>query len=275
MAEPIGAAGQVRRRLDGAVLTLTLDRGERNALVGPLADELVEALRAGDADPRVRAIVLTGAGAAFSAGADLGAGPDALRRVLAADGADRPGYREPAGRITAAMATVGVPVVAAVNGDAVGGGATIVLGADVRFAADSARFGFPFTRLGVCPEGASTYLLPRLVGIGRATEWLLSGRLVDAAEALASGLVTRLLSTADVLQAAQEWAADLAARTSPAAVATTKRLLAVARSQEATSAAESRAIVELIGGPDCPEGVAAFLERRPPRFAARPTISAG
>jgi enoyl-CoA hydratase/carnithine racemase len=264
--------GQVTRQVLDGVATLTLVRPPRNALTAALADRLVAALRACGADPAVRAVVLTGGGATFSAGADLTDGPSSLRRLVAADGGAEPGYREPAGRVSAAIAALDVPVVAAVNGDAIGGGATITLAADLRFAADSARFGFPFTRLGVCPEGASTYHLPRLVGPGVTADWLLSGRLVDAAEALRCGLVSRLLPAADVLSAAQQWAAQVATRTSPAAVARTRRLLAAApTSAAAASAAESAALVDLVGQPDCPEGIAAFLDRRPPRFEPRPT----
>jgi enoyl-CoA hydratase/carnithine racemase len=252
------------------VATATLDRPPRNALTPALADELVAALRRCAADPEVRAVVLTGAGAGFSVGADLTDGPDSLRSLITADGGDRPGYREPAGRVTATIAALDVPVVVAVNGDAIGGGATLTLAADVRFAADTARFGFPFTRLGVCPEGASTYHLPRLVGPGVAADWLLSGRLVEPAEALRSGLVSRLFPAGEVLAAAQEWAAQLATRTSATAVARTRRLLAAAPAgAEEAAAAESAALVDLVRGPDCPEGIAAFRQRRPPRFATR------
>ena len=142
----------MRVEIDGGVATLVLDRPPRNALTSGFADALLEALAACHADARVRAVVLTGAGDSFSVGADLTHGPEALRDLLDTDGADRPGYREPAGRVTAAMARLDVPVVAALNGDAVGGGATVALGADVRFATPETRIGFPFTRLGVCPR---------------------------------------------------------------------------------------------------------------------------
>ncbi|MDT7676468.1 MAG: hypothetical protein QOD82_4370, partial [Pseudonocardiales bacterium] len=200
-------------------------------------------------------------------GADLTAGPASIRAELVADGAAAPGYREPAGRVTVRMTGLTKPVIAAVNGDAVGGGATITLAADLRFAADTARFGFPFTRLGVCPEGASTYFLPRLVGPSRAADWLLSGRLVGAAEVERAGLVNRVLPAGEVLAAAQEYARELAATTSPAAVAATRALLGAGPGTVVeASDAESRAIVALAAGPDCEEGVAAFLQRRPPRF---------
>ncbi|HEX4251096.1 MAG TPA: enoyl-CoA hydratase-related protein [Pseudonocardia sp.] len=267
---PHPADGAVHRADQAGVATLTLERGRHNALTAPLLDRLGEALAACETDPEVRAVVLTGAGRSFSVGADLGVGPSVLEAAFIADGAlERPGYREPAGRVTVAMHRMRTPVIAAVNGDAVGGGATVTLAADLRFVADTARYGFPFTRLGVCPEGASTYLLPRLVGPSRAADWLLSGRLVDATEADRAGLVTRLLPAGEVLAAAQEYARALAATASPAAVAATRALLNAAPTDPAAASdAESRAIVELSTGADCPEGIAAFLERRPPRFAA-------
>ena len=262
--------------IDGGVVTLTLDRPPRNAITADLADELVDAVERCGRDGTVRAVVLTGAGDAFSAGADLTAGPTAVADLIDHDarGHTVDGYREPAGRVTAALAELQVPVVAAITGDAVGGGATIPLAADVRFAAADARFAFPFTRLGVCPEGASTYLLPRLVGPGVAADWLLSGRLVDAQEALAAGLVSRLLPRGEILDAAQAWAAEIAQHTSPAAVAVTRSLLAGATTPEQARAAEGTAIANLARGADCAEGVGAFLERRLPRFATRSTSPA-
>jgi enoyl-CoA hydratase/carnithine racemase len=259
--------GTVHREDHAGVSTLTLERGRHNALTGAFADQLVAALSECDADPAVRVIVLTGAGPSFSVGADLTAGPASIRALLAADGGGTPNYREPAGRATVRMAALGKPVIAAVNGDAVGGGATVTLAADLRLAADTARFSFPFTRLGLCPEGASTYFLPRLVGPSRAADWLLSGRLIGAAEAERTGLANRVLPAGELLGAAQEYARELAASTSPAAVAVTRALLAAGPGTVVeASDAESRAIVALAAGADCAEGVAAFLQRRPPRF---------
>ncbi|MDD7934377.1 enoyl-CoA hydratase-related protein [Actinomycetospora straminea] len=256
--------------MSDGVAVLVLDRSPRNALTPGFADALVAALEACGRDPEVRAVVLTGAGGVFSVGADLSDGPDALGRLVDADGGDRPGYREPAGRVTAAMGRLDVPVVAALTGDAVGGGATVALGADLRLAATGTRVGFPFTRLGVSPEGASTHHLPRVVGPGRAADWLLSGRLVEAPEALAAGFLGAVHPPDDVLPAAREWAGEVARRTSPAAVAATRALLRAAPADpETAAAAESRTLVELVRGPDCAEGIAAFLERRAPRFAPR------
>ena len=270
MTARVVAEGEVRVEVEEGVATVTLDRPPRNALTVGFADALVGALDGLAADRRVRALLLTGAGESFCVGADLHGGPDSLRRLFADDDGHRPGYREPASRVGAAIARLDVPTIVAINGAAAGGGATIPLAADVRFAADDARFAFPFVRLGLSPEGASTHHLPRLVGPGRAADWLLSGRRIDAGEALAAGLVSRLVPREHLLDEARAWAHDVAARCSPGAVAATRALLAAAPpTPDAAAAVESATIVELADRPDCPEGAAAFLERRPPRFADR------
>lgn len=264
--------GQVEYGVEpNGVATVTISRGDRNQMSPRFLDEVREALLAADADPEVRALVLTGAGRAFSVGADLSSGTTALQELFDADGGYRdPDYREPAARLVLVMARMAVPVIAAINGDAVGGGATITLGADVRFAVPTARFGFPFTRLGLCPEGASTYYLPRLVGQARATEWLLSGRLVPAAEALDAGLVSQLVEPDQLLEHAREFARGLVARSSPTAVAVTRALLNADRQHADDAArAESSAIVQLARSTDCREGTDAFRQRREPRFRPR------
>jgi enoyl-CoA hydratase/carnithine racemase len=260
--------GEVHREDDRGVATLSLDRGKHNELDAALLHTLGDALAACGTDPSVRAVVVTGAGPSFSVGADLSTGPTAVRDLLAGEGAYAGDFREPAGRVSVRMAKLGVPVIAAVNGDAIGGGATILLAADVRFIAENARFGFPFTRLGLSPEGASTYFLPRLVGPSRAADWLLSGRLIDAHEALAAGLVSRILPDEEVLTAAQEYAREFVEHTSRSAVAATRALLAAKPgSPEDAASAESRTIAALAAAPDGLEGVGAFLEHRLPRFS--------
>ncbi|MHC1562146.1 enoyl-CoA hydratase-related protein [Actinomycetospora sp. C-140] len=259
----------VRAEISG-VATIALDRPPHNALTPGLAAALIEALGACHADARVRAIVLTGYGETFSVGSDLTHGPETPRRLLDADGADLSGYDDPAGRVVKVMAGLDVPVVAALNGDAVGAGALTALAADVRFATPEARIGFPFTRLGVCPGGASTYRLPHVVGAGRAADWLLSGRLVDTSEAVAAGFLSSTMTLDYLVAWAQEWAGKIASRTSSTAVAATRALLrSTPVDPDAAAAAESRAMSDLIGSPDCAEGVASFVERRRPRFAPR------
>ena len=251
---------------EDGVVTLTIESGAHNALTPVLSNLVVAALEDCAADPDVRVVVLTGAGRRFCTGADVSSS-DAFMKIYEVDGASEPGYREPGGRMALAIGRLGKPVIAAVNGDAIGGGATPILAADLRFAADTARFSFPFTRFGVCPEGASTYYLPRLVGPTHANDWLLSGRFIAADEALRAGMVNRVLPAAEVLSAAQDYARNLAATTSPTAVMVTRAMLAAApTSALAASDAETREIVRMSHEPDSIEGLSAFLERRPPRF---------
>jgi enoyl-CoA hydratase/carnithine racemase len=252
---------------------LTLNRPERrNAMRLRLMWDIEAVLERADADPEVRALVVTGAGSSFCVGADL-AGPESLivGMVDDAPGQVSSGYREPAGRITERMFRMRIPVIGALNGDAVGGGATIAAGMDLRIAAEGARFGFVFTRRGVTPEGASTWFLPRLVGHARAADWLLSGRVFDASEALESGFVSRLLPADEVLPAAIEYARQFTSMTSPASVAHVRRLLAESwRASNPGEAAinESNTYASLVETPDAREGVVSFIEKRPPQFGS-------
>jgi enoyl-CoA hydratase/carnithine racemase len=258
---------------DDHVAVVTLDRPDRrNALTLPLLAELDAALARADDDAAVRAVIVTGAGPAFSVGAEL-KGADTLRLAVADDDAGRfpSGYREPAGRITERIFAMRVPVIAALNGDAIGGGATIAAAMDVRIASDTARFGFVFPRRGVTPEGASTWFLPRLVGHGRATDWLVTGRVFDAAEALSSGFVGAVVPADQVLARASALAAEISTATSAQSVAVTRRLLAAswATPHPALAAAnESAAYSALTDSDDAREGILSFLERRPARFTS-------
>ncbi|GAA4538532.1 enoyl-CoA hydratase/isomerase family protein [Pseudonocardia xishanensis] len=250
----------------GGVAVLRMGGARGNALTARSFGLLERALRSafeGGAD----GVVLTGDGAVFSVGADLSAGARALSDLIAEDGGAAPGWLEPAGRVTALMRGAPIPVVAAVNGDAVGGGATLALGADVRVAAPAARFGFGFANVGVVPEGGSTWLLPRLVGLARATDWMVSGRLVPASEALLSGLVSEVVD-GDPVDRAVRLATALGTRVSPRARREIKLLLEEngARSFDEARIAESRIMRELASGPDATEGLTAFVEGRWPRF---------
>lgn len=181
-----------RYEIRGHIAEITLDRPTRkNAFTVPLLVELFDAPADADTDPRVRAVIVTGAGSAFSVGADLH-GPDTLARVIDEDvrGRTNTGCREPAGRITELIHRMRIPAIGAVNGHAVGGGATILAAMHIRIAVESARFGFVFTRRGVCPEGASSWFLSRLVGLGRATDWLIV-ETADAKEGVVSLLERR------------------------------------------------------------------------------------
>jgi enoyl-CoA hydratase/carnithine racemase len=272
---------QIAYAVADGVATLTLDRPDaRNGYTRQMADELAHALRAADADHAVRVVVLTGAGRDFCVGADLSAGAgegegrgfsqdvddETLRQVE--DGT----YQEPAGQVTRELYALNKPVIAAVRGAAVGVGSTMLLPADYRLAAHGTKFGFPFTRRGIVPEGASAWFLPRLVGLARAMDWLVSGRIVPADEALDAGLVHSLHEPDDVLDAAYALARDLAEHTAPVSVALTRQLvyrMAWADSPEEVHRLDSRLVFDTVRGADAREGVRSFFERRAPEFPGR------
>jgi enoyl-CoA hydratase/carnithine racemase len=269
---------QLRYAVADGVATITLHRPERlNAFTPVMAAELAGAAAAADADDDVRVVLVTGAGRAFCAGADLGGGEGTFR--------DRGGRPDPVPRGTVdgvprdwggiaslPFARLRKPVIAAVNGPAVGIGATMTLPMDVRIAAASARFGFVFARRGIVPEAASSWFLPRVVGISQAMEWVATGRVFDAVEALRGRLVSRVVPDDELLPTALGLAREIADNTSGVAVGAARQLLwsmLGAPSPWDAHRAESRALVELGAGPDAAEGVASFLERRPARFPAR------
>ncbi|MFD2421902.1 enoyl-CoA hydratase/isomerase family protein [Amycolatopsis pigmentata] len=252
----------------GPVEVLTMCGKRGNTLSAQAFGALEDALRTAMSTASVAGVVLTGSGRVFSVGADLAAGPTALSDLIAADGGERPGWLEPAGRVTTLLRSGPVPVVAAVNGDAVGGGATLTLGADVRIAARGVRFGFGFGKVGVVPEGGSTWLLPRLVGLSRATEWMLTGRVIAAEEARDAGLVTEVGEPAALIERAVEMARAIGLGTSPRARWETLRLLADGQegSFGESRRRESEVMRSLAGSRDAAEGMTAFVERRAPRF---------
>lgn len=247
-------------RHDG-VLLLTFNRPERlNAWTDALEDLYFEALEAADANPEIRAIVVTGAGRAFCAGADmddLSAAPDASEEQIA-----RPRPRH-------LPLTIRKPVIAAVNGAAAGLGFVEALFCDVRFASPDALFISAFVRRGLVAEYGMAWLLPRLVGAGRASDILLSGRRVDGAEAARIGLVEHLVPADELVERAVAYAADLAVSCSPWSMATIKAQLALDTERSfAESVGHADALMRAsFQGADLTEGVASFTERRPPRFS--------
>ena len=274
--------------IEDGVLTLTLNRPERlNAFTGTMMNELIEAFDAADADDAVRAVIVTGAGRAFCAGADLSAGgatfdyakradrPEKQGTPSAPDGQPDLGHetvRDGGGRVTLRIFGCLKPVIAAINGPAVGIGATMLLPMDLRLASTEARIGFVFNRRGITPEACSSWFLPRVVGIARALEWTLSGRVFGAQEALEGGLVRSLHAPEELMPAARALAREIADNAAPVSVALTRqmmwRMLGAAHPMEAHRV-DSRAIYTRGAMPDAREGVGAFLEKRPPRFEDR------
>ena len=263
------------------VATITLDRPEQgNAMTLRLCSELVDAIDRAEADDEVAAVVLTGRGRNFCVGADLDEGfhhgdrepsPEHavfVERFGAADGVPR----DAGGVVTLRMAAMLKPIVVAVNGAAVGGGASMILPADVRVVGESTRVGFVYTRRGMLIESAASWFLPRLVGTARATEWVVTGRLLSADEVVAGGLAGRMVADAEVLDAAYAIATEIAERASTVGVSLSKQLLWsmwAAPSPWDAHLLESRGVYELPGLGDVGEGVAAFLEKRDPAFPLR------
>ncbi|MFI5959344.1 enoyl-CoA hydratase-related protein [Cryptosporangium sp. NPDC051539] len=254
------------------IATITLDRPERlNAFTPGMAGELVEAFDRTDADDDVRVVIVTGRGRAFCAGADLGGGSGTFdpargpRTTETIDGSPR----DLGGVASLRIAASRKPVIAAINGPSVGVGATMTLPMDVRIAAESARFGFVFARRGLVPEAASSWFLPRVVGISQAMEWVATGRVFPASEALSGRLVSRVVPDAALIDTAREIAAEIAANTSAVAVAAARHMLwSMLGSPSPWDAhrLDSKVIATLGGSPEAAEGVASFLEKRPPVF---------
>jgi enoyl-CoA hydratase/carnithine racemase len=258
---------QITYAVADAVLTITLDRPARlNAFTGQMADELVDAFDRADADDDVRAVVVTGAGRGFCAGADLAGGGGTF------DYADGPAHRDEGGRVSLRIFESVKPVIAAFNGPAVGIGVTMMLPADVRLASTTARFGFVFARRGIVLEAASSWFLPRIVGISRAMEWAATGRVFGADEALAAGLVRSVHEPEELLPAAYALAREIADNTSPVSVALTRQMLWRMLGADHPMAAhrlDSRAIQSRGESEDAREGVAAFLQKRQAQFPGR------
>jgi enoyl-CoA hydratase/carnithine racemase len=270
------AYSQILLDIDGPIATITLNRPEKmNAFTVTMMTEMCDALDTTDTDDRVRAVIFTGAGdKAFCAGADLtpesGSGPFSSDSTVSSLDDER--VRDGGGRLTLRIFKSKKPVISACNGAAVGIGATMQLAMDMRLASDTARFGFVFARRGIVPEAASSWFLPRLVGMQTALEWCMTGRVFGAAEAKEHGLVRSVHAPADLLKAAHELAHEIAANTSAISVAMTRAMLwrlSAADHPMAAHRIDSRAIYRLSKGVDAAEGIASFLEKRPPVYPGK------
>lgn len=265
---------QITTEVADRVLTITLNRPERlNAWTATMGRELIEAFDRADADDEVGAIILTGAGRGYCAGADLAAGGETFEtfdwRTREAAG---PVPRDNGGQFTLRVFACMKPVIAAINGPAVGVGATMTLPMDVRLAADDARIGFVFARRGIVPEACSSWFLPRVVGISRAMEWVATGRVFSAQEALEAGLVRSLHPPGELLDAARALAHEIVDNTAPVSVALARRMMwrmLGAEHPMLAHRADSRGMFHRGQSADAVEGVTSFLEKRPARFSDR------
>lgn len=261
--------------VEDGIATITLNRPDKlNAFNTTMMNEMIAAFDETDGDDNVRAVIVTGAGRAFCAGADLSAGAatfnydasDALHReARMREGVQRDG----GGLLTLRIYDSLKPVISACNGAAVGVGVTMQLAMDIRLASDTARYGFVFARRGINPEACSSWFLPKLVGVQTALEWCYTGRIFPASEALERGLVRSVHAPDDLLPAARAIAREIADNTAPVSVAVTRQLLwrmAGASHPMEAHRADSRGIQARGRSGDAAEGVTAFLEKRPPVY---------
>ncbi|PZQ65884.1 MAG: enoyl-CoA hydratase [Phenylobacterium zucineum] len=261
--------------VDGPVLTVTLNRPDKlNAYTGVMGAELTDAFERADADDAVRVVIVTGAGRGFCAGADISGGANAFdtkaEGSVAFAAPDQP--RKAGGGFVEAIFNCRKPSIAAINGAAVGVGATLTLPMDIRIVARGAKLGFVFARRGLVPEAGSAWFLPKLVGLPTALRWCVTGAMISAEEAQASQLASEVVEPERLLARAREIALEIAENTAPVSVALARQMLwrfAGAPDPYGLLAIDGRLSMELGAGPDVKEGVGAFLEKRPPRFPGR------
>jgi len=272
----------IEYRVEHSVLTLRLNRPDKlNALTMNMIEELCDAFSRASQDDQIRVIVITGNGRAFCAGADLSLGgatfdarhSESLMAGVAPRG-DRDWYepRDSGGVLALAIYDCPKPVIAAINGPAVGAGATMTLAADLRYCSSNAKIGFVFSRRGILPDCCSSWFLPQIVGMGHAQDWVISGRLIEAEEAARSGLVNAVFESDQLLPATMAWARGVAENSSMVSAMVSRRMLYHNSSLSNPADAhdvESRG-QHLVGmSADAAEGVESFLEKRPPGFSGR------
>ena len=261
---------QIMYVVNDNIATITLNRPDQlNSFTVVMLRELLEVFDRTDADDDVRAIIITGAGRAFCSGADLSAGADTFNYDHLSGESQSKLRRDGGGLVSLRMFNSKKPVIGAINGAAVGVGATMTLPMDIRIASIDAKFGFVFTRRGIVPEACSSWFLPRLVGISQATEWVFTGRVFGAAEALAGGLVRSIHDSTQLMDVAREIAREIVDNTAPVSVALSRqmlwRMLGADHPMDAHRV-DSRGIQVRGRSDDAREGVISFLEKRPAEF---------
>jgi enoyl-CoA hydratase/carnithine racemase len=266
---------QILYRVEDGILTITLNRPEKlNAFTVRMMFELLDAFDRADADDAVRVVIMTGAGRAFCAGADLSSGGETFDYSGGPSPQNVDQHRDGGGLVALRIFESKKPVIAAINGPAVGVGITMTLPMDVRLAATSARMGFVFARRGIVPEACSSWFLPRLVGIQQAAEWVYTGHVFSADEALAGRLVSRVVAPETLIHTARTLAREMTDGTSAVAIALARqlmwRMLGADHPMEAHKV-DSKCIYWIGRSPDAYEGVAACLEKRPAQFSMRPS----
>lgn len=261
---------QINYEVRDGLAVLTLNRPERlNAFTVKMRLEMMSALDMVDEDDQVRVLIVTGQGRAFCAGHDMESGQGSS---FARDSRDRDSHRDGGGQLTLRLYRMKKPVIAAINGPAVGIGLTMTLPMDFRLASVEARMGFVFARRGIVTEACSNWFLPRLVGLRQALDWSLTGKVFSAEEALAGGLVRQVLPTDELMPAALVLARDMADNCSAASLALIKQLMWSSQGQDHPMAAhrlESKCMFHMAHGADSQEGVQSFLEKRPARFTMK------
>lgn len=263
---------QTRYEIRDGVATVTLNRPDRmNAFTPIMRNELIDIFQRADMNDDVRVVIVTGSGKAFCAGADLSSGPSAFDRN-ARDGQDVriADHRDGGGQVSLAVFRCRKPVIAAINGHAVGIGITMTLPMDMRIVAEDAKIGFPFTRRGVVPEACSSWFLPRIVGMAKATEWVYTGRIFRASEEASSGLFNHVVPKEQVLDKAMAIAKEIAENTSAVSVALAKALLWHGQAEpdpQSVHLIDSRCFFWMGRRKDAYEGIESFLQKRPPQFS--------
>jgi enoyl-CoA hydratase/carnithine racemase len=265
----------IRCDIEERILTVTLHRPEKlNAFTVRMRDELIAAFDQADADDEVRAVIVTGAGRAFCAGADLSEGSATFDSQVRGGSDTLETHRDGGGMVTLRIFESKKPVIAAINGPAVGVGITMTLPMDIRLASTNARMGFVFARRGIVPEACSSWFLPRVVGISKAAEWVYTGRVFGADEALQAGLISHVVAPERLLEAARALGREIADYTSAVSVALSRqllwRMLGADHPMEAHKI-DSKCIFWMGQSADAYEGVMSFLEKRPARFTLKPS----